>query len=856
MVDFIERFKQGIQEARTGYIPPNSNRKKKRGTKPEEATPQEVTPQEEIPQEIDPQEAQPQEAQPQEAMPLDTPSQESQLQEQEEKNPNHLDLLSFKNRYAQMQNAYLNDREIVEAMRSSQYGERIDTAKQEGFSNKEIIDLFLDESKEKIREKTELFENPVANFVARKGLQPVLSALDGQYLRIFWPLEVAVQGKRGLDYLNKGPFEKLRQTKTVKFLEKISDPFGVGKKLEKKVEPLRSAGQSFLREKLGLGKYIDFIKSDDPIPTTLPSHWIRKGVEHYTGKDISPQDITEHALDFYGLVNPSGAQKIVKAVTSKKVAKEIYKALAPKKMVSSVAVGMAMQKSAEEEWGPWGTMAMMAVADLGTRGALSAPGAILKIGKSISSKRALAKLVAKTVSKNSLELKQELIKKFEAAGITPDVGTVTGNRMVQAFQSILAQSSLSGKALEEFSLKIKNQFLSQYENIANSLGEGIYNSKFEAGTLLKETLKKSEELDKTFHSAFYEEAKTVAKNSVVDAESIWKEATRLEKELSQGSVKSADQKLVLKRLKEIKKDINPETFEAKASSLIGSKRGIQDVINFEVQGTPRKLLNNIVDRIDHSIIKGKNKRLGKVYAKANQRFKEHIGIFREKPIKYIFSNKNPEKILDTMSDAHNIRKIREALSLTKEGKKIFDKLAKFKMEEMIGQGMVNELTQQLNYGKFGNSILKNKNKAILKELLPEKTFSRLERLAELSNELANTRNKFLNASQSGRYLGDIALVTNIFYGIGSLFTLNPFPLASSLGIVGGGRRLARLLADEEFLKSFNEAIISRSKNPAVLQRQSRKIINAVNKVDPKLIAILSRGQRKKREEEERASKPR
>lgn len=184
--------------------------------------------------------------------------------------------------------------------------------------------------------------------------------------------------------------------------------------------------------------------------------------------------------------------------------------------------------------------------------------------------------------------------------------------------------------------------------------------------------------------------------------------------------------------------------------------------------------------------------------------------------------KTPDQILKLMDSVEGIRKLKKALSLTKEGKKVFEDLSRYKLTEMIENKMKNAITEQLKLGTFSGLLKSAENKAIAKEILGKEAYERLTLLQKNSGRLAESAEKFFNASRSGTTLTDVGLVSSAVTGV---VLGNPFLVIPVVAKVGGMRVISNLLADPKFLKYLEEAILTN--NP-------KKFSDALKKMMPTL----------------------
>ena len=185
-----------------------------------------------------------------------------------------------------------------------------------------------------------------------------------------------------------------------------------------------------------------------------------------------------------------------------------------------------------------------------------------------------------------------------------------------------------------------------------------------------------------------------------------------------------------------------------------------------------------------------------------------------------------------MNSVSGIRTLGNILSKTHEGREIFDGLKKMKLDDVIGNNLVDSTTQQVKLGTFSKLLQKGKNRELIKEVLKPEAFKRLERLQKNAGRLAEAADKFYNASKSGAVAADAAILYKGVSDIANLLYGNPWPIMKTSGGLLGARKLSQLLADPEFLKLTEEAILASEKGG------QRELIDAFEKLRPYILQAM------------------
>lgn len=565
-------------------------------------------------------------------------------------------------------------------------------------------------------------------------------------------------------------------------------------------------------------------KSDEFIKTA--DIGIRSLAQDATGLDLHPEGTLEKAANWVGFIkDPS---KIAKVGLNPK---QILKAIAPsgQELLRGAGAGTALQMAEDGQFGPMGTMSIAVLGDIVGKGTAG----IVKGAKNLVTKpkETLAKIAGTFTSKDKLAIQKELIKDFEQAGLQADLGTLTDNNLIKGLQARLSQSSLTGESLQNFKKELTSQITNEYKGLADALGEAKYASTHEAGVAIKEGLKSLREADAQIHKKLYQSAdKALKEGASVVSTKLSQAIETLEKKLTPGKLKSGEQKAVIEALETLKKDIYDAGGILKFSdvkNLMNNKLGLEDIINYEVQGGAKQLLKGVVAELDRAIIShGKdNATFAKNYIMANKKFSDHAKTFRNREVAQMLKEGDPSKLLNKMNSIHGIRQMEKIMSKSPEGKQLFNNLKRTKLDQEIGDRMMDNTTQQIKLGTFANLLEKGKVKEVVKEILGSKDFKRLQLIQKNAGKLAESAQKFLNASQSGTVATDVVILGKALTDFSSLLMGSPWPIIRTAGSILTARKMANLISDPEFLKLV-EQVIKNSGN------SENKLFEAIKKLRP------------------------
>lgn len=495
----------------------------------------------------------------------------------------------------------------------------------------------------------------------------------------------------------------------------------------------------------------------------------------------------------------------------------------PRETLSLAGLAAGSQVGEDQNLGPVGQFIT------GAAGALL-PGGIENLAKGAtrtitSPKQTLAKGVAKLVK--APEIKKQLIEDARKAGVQLDLGSITDSGAVKFVQNQIAQSPLVGDALETFKKDLSQQVINEYKSITENIGQANFQNNYQAGEAVQNAIKANQQSSLDSARKLYENARNAGKNAIVTNGEIKNVVEKIKNSLTPGSIKSPEQTKVINTLNDLQeglwRGVSP------VESLINNKIALNDIIDYEIQGGSKQLLKKVVKTIDDTLSKygATDPNFGNAWKSANKEFSQHAKTFRNTNISNVLKTQDPATILNKMNTTAGIRDIRKSLSSSPEGKSLFNDLSRYKIDDMVGKALDKNIKDQIQFGKIGNVFKQPKTQELLKELMPKQEFERLKKLTDLSSNIAESASKFLNTSQSGTTVVNMAAVSKMMFDIGKALSGNFLPAMTSLGSLAGVRGISNLITNPEFLRAVEDAIlVSKSSNVSLMEQAGKNLLEA------------------------------
>lgn len=707
-----------------------------------------------------------------------------------------------------------SDQEINSFLSKSQPNFDAQAAQEAGYSPEEINN-FLSKSQSKAPTQAQPRKNLIESGARALG-QFGIGAAEAGTLGLSLP---AIAGKAFVQV--PGVAETLYRERLFEDIEEMGQ--------KKRSGQWNDEDEKYLQNALELVRDPDKMKKFIPedIQSFDTGSLLEKAFES-VGIDMKPENMAEQAVRWVGFIkDPRKLFELSKLgidlIKGPEKWKHYIKALMPTVKEASRGIGAAaaLEVAADNNLGPLGTMTAAIIGDIAGGGIPGAVKGAVEFAKHPiqSTKAGLAKGVAsgtKLITKpQELKIKQDLIEQFRAAGIQADLGSITGSNLIKTMQARLTQSGLVGDALDAFRKDLTNQIVGEYGKLANELGEARFSTIHDAGVALKEGVEKARDVDLSGIRQLYKETREFGKGKNVTFEipELAKKIEALESELAPGAIKSPETQKVMREIESLKSELfdsNGNLKPVPVSNLLNNKINLGDIIDYDVQGGAKQLLKGIVKDIDNALLKygSQDREFLKKYVTSNKRFAKHAKTYRNDQISKLLKNQDPSTLMNQMNSVEGVRNIKNALGESIQGKNLFNDLKRAKFEDVVMKNMVDGATEQLKMGKFSNILEKGKNREVIRELLGEGNFHRLERLQNATGKLAESAQKYFNASKSGTTAIDAALVTKALFDMASMMSGNPWPFMKTAGTFYGARRLAKLITDPVFLKTVEDGLLA------------------------------------------------
>lgn len=645
-----------------------------------------------------------------------------------------------------------------------------------------------------------------------------------------------------------------------------------------RADPL-SLGDMFLNE--------EEVKNSTPLSTAPEDRYlystgdIKERIDEAAkgyGYDLQPRNFSERAedaaLEFVGAGGTLGA--LTKGVKGARAA------LSLPEVVSSGAMGLAHQAGEEMDLPPLARIGLTLAS--GKAGHKASPQSLKSAGRGVkeaanvvkhpikSAKKGVASLVAKAG-----DFKEEAYNAAKRRGIDPLLSNVIESRGLQNTESFLKESALTGPHYERKLNEISTQTKESFERILDSIAPEVKSSRSAGEGALQQLAKNIEESKGKYKDLYQKSAAAIPEGATVEFKELKKSITDLKNNLKKTALVKGQRSESLGVLNEIERNLQKEAYESliedrlskitdasgkrakptptqrkriyeearkavergegkvSPETLLGTEDALNDYISWNADGGVKKSLTKVrhAAKEDIRAYAKENKEFGKLYAKADKEFSDYAKRLRSDLIQSLQKGQAPEQILSKMNNVTNVRRVEKALAQNADGREIMRSLKRAKLQEMLDGKMLNS-EGVVKHQTFASALNNPKNQDMLKELLGDVNYRRVQDIRKYSSDLANASAKFANPSRSATKAFDIgvagALASQVFKAIS---TGNPAIVAAALTKAGFEasipRLLARLFTDKEFVELTAKAARN-AKNPKAYKAYHDRIASRLFRV--------------------------
>ena len=415
------------------------------------------------------------------------------------------------------------------------------------------------------------------------------------------------------------------------------------------------------------------------------------------------------------------------------------------------AAGATGAITSEAEKAGYGTPAALAIGVAGGAGV----GAVAFGIRSLDTKLAIAKLTGN--SPKNIDLKA--VEAAASSGLEIPNTVANESKSLSHIEQVISKTPYFGtkyaKKLHESDQNYANKVQEAIANVGEKLVDS--DSALDMGNLIKETfndvkssvLNEKDELYQIASSFLPEGAAEVPHHTINAIAEIRNNIKTL--------VPSPDQTAVLSYLDKIENGIvfgsggSKVAMPVPIEMLVGSKVSINDIINWDINaGGAKKQLRSIQSALKEDLQEygKKNPKWWDEFSKADEFYGKYLGDkgLASDPLKKIFSEQDPEKILPMLNKISDFKALETSLGTHKVGQQFFDSIKREKLSDLLSGKVVNPKNDTVNYLGFSSAMENKQNKELIKYLAGD-NYKQLENLNTYAK--AAMRHKARNPNPSG-----------------------------------------------------------------------------------------------------------
>lgn len=494
-----------------------------------------------------------------------------------------------------------------------------------------------------------------------------------------------------------------------------------------------------------------FVPEPSPYPDAqiplIPSaeHAIESKIDEATGgyTKTANGDSTQAALRMVGAVASPGGLAKGAAKAGLKGVTTVLAGLGTTKPVGLVGAGAAGAVSSEAEKAGYGGVASAALG-LGAGAATSLAASL----RPENIKIALATLTGNSPKNINLEA----LKAAESLGLDYQNTLVNKSKGLAIADQFVSKAPITGSRQAAKNKKIDDSFVEAVEKSINKVGQKIIDSDsaLDTGSMLKDTFVNIKDNIKEESNILYnnsanslsKKASAIPHNMVIEIKKLRKSINTLDpssdeinllKHLDKiesqlySTAKTSETKLALGHDLELKfipnEDIPKRTLEQiPIKKIIGTKVSLNDTIDWDINASGVKNKLKLLQRAALKDLEDYGKTNPKWYNQFQEADKYYGKFLGDKGFanntfyKKIFGQEDPEKIMGSLRNISDFKKIGQVLETAPDGKKFFDSIKREKLADLFMGKIIDPKTDAVTYTNFSKVLESPQNKELVKYL--------------------------------------------------------------------------------------------------------------------------------------------
>jgi len=448
---------------------------------------------------------------------------------------------------------------------------------------------------------------------------------------------------------------------------------------------------------------------------------------------------------------------------------------------------------------------------------------------------------------------ERYIAASKKAGIDPLLTGMNPSQLQKVAQKWSTHGIGGPQILEEAYKSRSAQVARQFEKALDEIGENLYQSPYEAGEGLKESIQDaSMQIEQNKRQLYRAVDETLPKNAAF----VLSNPKGMQKQLENGIKIINDSLLITPKesptygrlhfLKNGMKNLNKHDLVAMPiKQLEGLDRSLNEVIKYEKPGGYDKLLVPFANEIKNELKNyGKiNPRFATARKAANDYFADEVVHIRQNLLSSISKSQTPESTLAIMNTVSGVKHVEKALKALPNGENLLNGLKRYKLNTLIREKIIDSSTGLMKLGGIKDFLSrKAKDYHLISELAGAESMQSLRNLEHAGKGLEKGFNNLVNPSKSADTLIAINSILSpskkIIRGIKELGKAHPFEAVSDL--LSGGlsiampKALAKMTLNPKFAnKVFALSQAGKANNWRAFNKILDELTDEMNKKDQK-----------------------
>lgn len=374
------------------------------------------------------------------------------------------------------------------------------------------------------------------------------------------------------------------------------------------------------------------------------------------------------------------------------------------------------------------------------------------------------------------------------------------SRAAQSFSNVLNKGAVAAQE-ERVSAPVRNNLT----KVAEEISRDTFANHEAFGSQLKRGVQEAEKEIRKKLSSSYEAAKgKIPPELHLDASKYSHALNEFQDSLKESHSLSASEKAALTRVQELKKSLRNRGGRKfiSARDAIATQKSLNDIVGEPIQTGAQAKLRGLIGIIRESVEEGASNHpeLLKDYAETNRRAAKIYGSLDRPVIEAIKRGDSPEKVINQISTAEDLKDLNAVLGQSSEGKKVFKAARRYVLENIVSGAIKPD--GSVDFHKLDQILASKKSAGLISEVFGKEGITTLRNTRTLSKSILKDAKNFEKGARLAQGTGEFAQAVAPLQAVAELMSGNVGRAATLGGGLAIKSAIGKLLSNPAYLEKF------------------------------------------------------